>query len=74
MPLHDAVEIYFKKFATTENQRRYQVYGLRGIGLMIVCVLSDLTRLNLLGGGRKSWYIILLLCLNNRGVIVALIY
>ena len=22
-----------------------------------VCVLSDLTRLPLLGGGRKSWYI-----------------
>ena len=26
--------------------------------LMIVCVLSDLTCLPLLGGGRKSWYII----------------
>ena len=26
---------------------------------MIVCVLSDLTCLPLLGGGRKSWYIML---------------
>ena len=26
--------------------------------LMIVCVLSDLTSLPLLGGGRNSWYII----------------
>ena len=26
---------------------------------MIVCMLSDLTRLPLLGGGIKSWYIII---------------
>ena len=30
----------------------------KGSILMTVCVLSDLKRLPLLGGGRKSWYII----------------
>ena len=37
------------------------VYGLRGKCLMILCVLSDLTRLPILGGGRKSWYIIIII-------------
>ena len=38
-----------------------QVYGLRGVCLMIVCVLFELTWLPLLGGGRKSWYIIIII-------------
>ena len=44
-----------------KSRGRCQVYGLRlmGICLMIVCVLSDLTWLPLLGEGRKSWYIII---------------
>ena len=32
----------------------------KGCILMTVCVLSDLTRLPLLGVGRKSWYIIII--------------
>ena len=56
MPLHDAVVINCKKGATTENQGSGVKYLGQG---MIVCVLSDLTRLPLLGGGRKSWYIII---------------
>ena len=37
------------------------VYGLRcGSWWLWVCVFSELTWLPLLGGGRKSWYIILL--------------
>ena len=31
----------------------------KGCMLMIVCVLSDFTWPPLLGGGRKSWYIII---------------
>ena len=45
---------YWKSF------RRLEVYGLRGVCWMIVCVLSDLTWLPLLGGGRKSPYIIII--------------
>ena len=40
MPLQDAVGISSKKDSITENQG---VYGLRGVRLMIVCVLSDLS-------------------------------
>ena len=40
-----------------EKGRRCLVYELRGVCWWL-CVLSDLTWLPLLGGGRKSWYII----------------
>ena len=44
MPLHDVVGINCEKGATTEKSRGMcQVYGLRGVCLMIVSVLSDLT-------------------------------
>ena len=39
---------------------RHQVYRLRDVCLMIVRVLSDLTWLPLLGGRRKSWFIIII--------------
>ena len=42
MQLHDAVGINCKKCTTAENQGA-DVYGLRGVYWMIVCVLSDLT-------------------------------
>ena len=60
MPLHDAVGINCKKGANAENQR----LGLKYIGcdyLMIVCELSDSTWLPILGGGRKLWYIIIII-------------
>ena len=62
MPLHDAVGISCKRGATTENPGAsvMYIYGLRDYVLMIVCVLSDLW-LPLFGGGRKSWYITILL-------------
>ena len=59
MALHDAVGIDCKTDATTENQEA----GVKYMGLevwMIVCVLSDLTRLPLRGGWRKIWYIYLI--------------
>ena len=55
MPLHDAVGINFKQLLKIKAQVSY---GLSGVCWMIERVLSDLTRLPLLGGGRKSWYII----------------
>ena len=58
MPLHDAVVINCKKGATTEYQDADVSIWAKRCMLMIVCVLSDLTRLPLLCGGRKSWYII----------------
>ena len=63
MPLHDAVGINCKKGTrtTTENQGSGISIWAKGWILMTVCVLSDLTWLPLLGGGRKSWYIFLLL-------------
>ena len=57
MPLHDAVGINCKTGATTEYQGADIKYMFQGV-MMIMCVLSDLTWLPLLGGGRKSWYII----------------
>ena len=59
MPLHDAVRINCKKGGTTENQGSWSSIWDKGCILMIVCVLFDLTLLPLLGGGRKSWYIII---------------
>ena len=56
MPLHETVGVNCEKGATTENLGA--VYGLRGECSMIVFVFSVLTVLSLLGGGRKSWYII----------------
>ena len=61
MPLHDAVGINCKKGATTKNQCPDVKYmQAKGSMLMTVCVLCDLARLPLLGGGRKSWYIIII--------------
>ena len=62
MPLHDAVKINCKNGATTENQGQGQAASIwaKGCMLMIVCVYVDLAWLPILGGGRKSWYIILL--------------
>ena len=62
MPLHDAVGIDCKNGTTTEIQGS----GVKHMGLGVylddcVCVLSDLTRLPLLGVERKSWYIIIML-------------
>ena len=39
MPLHDAVAVNCKKGATTENQRACQVYGLKGVCRLIVCII-----------------------------------
>ena len=62
MPLHDAVGINCNKGATTEYQGAdVKCMRYRGGMMIIVFVLSDLTWLPVLGGGRKSWYIILLL-------------
>ena len=61
MPLHDAVGINCKKGATTEYQGAEVKYMGQGCIFMIMCVLSDLTWLPLLGGGRKSWYIIIII-------------
>ena len=36
-----------------------------GCMLMIACVLSDLIWLPLIGGGRKSWYIIIIFIAEN---------
>ena len=61
MWLHDAVGTNCMKGATTENQGS----GVKYMGEVVylddcVCLLSDLTRLPLLGVGRKSWYIIII--------------
>ena len=62
MPLHDAVRINCKNGATTEKQGAGIKYlGLKGVCWMIVCLLSELTRLPLLGGGKKSRYIIMVI-------------
>ena len=61
MALHDAVGINCKKGTNWKSRLRSQVYGLRGVSwLLCVCVLSDLTWLPLLDGGRKWWYIIII--------------
>ena len=49
----------------------YNVYGLRCV-LMTVCVLSDLTWLPLLGGGRKSCYAIIILYWSSTNIFVFL--
>ena len=62
MPLHDAVGINCEKDAIAENQRADVKY--MGLGVYVddcACVLSDLTWLPLLGGGKKSWNIIIIL-------------
>ena len=58
--LDDAVGVNSEKGTTTENQDGDVKYIPLGVYVDdCVCVLSDLTWLSLLGGGRKSWYIIL---------------
>ena len=69
MPLHGAVGIHCKKGAATENQDSVVKYVLRNVCLMIVCVLSHLTWLPVLFGGRKSWYITILLY-NGRWFVI----
>ena len=59
IPLHDAVGINKKVHNYLKSQCRCQVYGLRG-HKRHKRVLSDLTWLPLLGGGRKSRYIIII--------------
>ena len=54
MPLHNVVGINCKKGTTTENQGEGVSIWAKGCMLMIVSVLSDLTFLPLLGGGRMS--------------------
>ena len=63
MPLHDTVGINCENCSTTENKPRVSGIRAKGCILMTVCVLSDLTLLPLLGVGRKSWYIIIILYL-----------
>ena len=64
MPLHDAVGINCEKGATTENQDSAVKYMGEGVYLDdSVRLLPDLTWLPLLGVGRKSWYIIIILLL-----------
>ena len=60
-PLHDVVGINCKKGSTTENQSAGVKYMGKGCMSMIVCVLSNMTSLPLLGRGRKSWYIIIVI-------------
>ena len=64
MPLHDAVGVNCKKGASTENQGSGVKYMGKG-GYLDDClwVLSDLTLLPLLDGGRKSWCIIIIIIL-----------
>ena len=57
MPLHDAVGVNLRGCNYWISWCRCQAYGLNHVCWMIVC-LSDLTWLSLLGGGRKTWYII----------------
>ena len=61
MPLHDAVnwDKLWKGRNYWKSRGRCQVWGLRGLCLKILCMLSDFTCLPLLFGGRKSWYIII---------------
>ena len=63
MPLHDAVGINCKRAQLLKIKAQVSSIWAKGCILMIVCVLSDLTWLSLLGVGRKAWYIILLLSL-----------
>ena len=58
MLLHDAVGIKCEKGTTWIPRHRCQVYGQWGVCWWL-CVLSDLQWLPILGGGRKSWYIII---------------
>ena len=58
MPLHEAVGIIVKRAQLLNIKAQMSSIWAKGCMLLIVCVLSDLTWLPLLGGGRKSWYII----------------
>ena len=66
MPLHDAVGVNSKKGTTAENQGARVKYLGKEVYLddcvcVCVCVLSDLTWQPLIGGWRKSWYIIIII-------------
>ena len=67
MKLHDAVGINCKKGAITEIKAQESSIWTKGCSLMLVCVcvLSDLTSLLLLDGGRKSWHIIIIIVIVN---------
>ena len=58
MPLHDAVGINCKKAQLLKIKAQMSSIWAKGCMLMIVCVLPDLPSLPLLGGGRKSCYIL----------------
>ena len=60
IPLHDAVGIDCKRVQLLKIMAQMSSIWAKGCMLMIVRVLSDLTLLLLLGGGRKSWYIIII--------------
>ena len=60
MPLHDAVLITVKRAQLLKIKAKASSISAKGCILMLVCVLSNLIRLPLLGGGRKSWYIIII--------------
>ena len=57
MPLHDEVGIIVKRAQLLKIKAQMSSIRAKGCMFMTVCVLSDLTHLPLLGGGRKSWYI-----------------
>ena len=59
MPLHDVVGINSKKAQLLKIKAQMSSICGKGCILMIVCMLSDLTWLPLLGGRRKLWYIII---------------
>ena len=54
-PLQRQEEVF--RICTAIIKAQVSSIWAKGCILMIVCVLSDLTSLPLLGGGRKSWYI-----------------
>ena len=62
IPLHNALRINFKKHTTTEIKAQMSSIWAKGCMLMIVCVLSDLRLLPLLGGVKIIIIIIIRIC------------
>ena len=65
MPLHDTVGIKCKNRKLLKIKEQMLSIWPKACMLMILCVLPDLTLLPLLGGGRKSWYIICVITISN---------
>ena len=61
MLLHDAFGVNCEKGATTDQDAGAWYMGSGGVCWMRVWVQSHLTCLPLLDGGRKSWYIIIMI-------------